>query len=316
MDCDSAPDHPIHPLVTRVIDSGSSSASTSTSDSELDVHSIPNTLRQPVLTESQIPPAPVGLEDAASPLATQRAPSQLDDASELKRPSEVHDDEDDDVAPLPKRPLDTRASKWPTVAPTSKRPDDVVSSDALDKFHNFESQGVVLDRSHVFSEDPASLHVAPAYQTDINEGFESAGNVVERSQAFGKKEEEENLTAERELTGFESAGNVIERSQAFGKKEEEENLPAERELTGFESTGNVKDRASIFQRPSEVNDSEEEEEKTEEEKKREEEEKQKEEEEEKERLAEQKRVAALPRDELKVYPYDVLTVRMEKMDDH
>ena len=286
MDCDSAPDHPIHPLVTRVIDSGSSSASTSTSDSELDVHSIPNTLRQPVLTESQIPPAPVGLEDAASPLATQRAPTQLDDASELKRPSEVHDDEDDDVAPLPKRPLDTRASKWPTVAPTSKRPDDVVSSDALDKFHNFESQGVVLDRSHVFSEDPASLHVAPAYQTDINEGFESAGNVVERSQAFGKKEEEE------------------------------ENLPAERELTGFESTGNVKDRASIFQRPSEVNDSEEEEEKTEEEKKREEEEKQKEEEEEKERLAEQKRVAALPRDELKVYPYDVLTVRMEKMDDH
>ena len=183
MDCDSAPDHPIRasPVSRQVTETMSSS--TSTSDSELDVHSIPNTLRYPLLTTSQVPPAPIAPVGPMSPMASQRAPRQ------------------------------------PSEAPAAKRP-EVVSSDALDKYHNFESQGVVVERSQAFAEDHASLHVAPSYQTDINAGFESAGNVRERSEAFGKKEEE-NLPAERELTGFESAGNVRERSEAFGKKEEE-----------------------------------------------------------------------------------------------
>ena len=50
-----------------------------------------------------------------------------------------------------------------------------------------------------------------------------------------------------------------------------------------------------------------------------EEEKQEEEEngeDEKEREAEQERVSKLPRDELKIYPYDVLTVRAESENDH
>ena len=183
MDCDSAPDHPIRasPVSRQVTETMSSS--TSTSDSELDVHSIPNTLRYPLLTTSQVPPAPIAPVGPMSPMASQRAPRQ------------------------------------PSEAPAAKRP-EVVSSDALDKYHNFESQGVVVERSQAFAEDHASLHVAPSYQTDINAGFESAGNVRERSEAFGKKEEEENLPAERELTGFESAGNVRERSTVFGKKEE------------------------------------------------------------------------------------------------
>ena len=353
MDCDSAPDHPIRasPVSRQVTETMSSS--TSTSDSELDVHSIPNTLRYPLLTTSQVPPAPIAPVGPMSPMASQRAPRQ------------------------------------PSEAPAAKRP-EVVSSDALDKYHNFESQGVVVERSQAFAEDHASLHVAPSYQTDINAGFESAGNVRERSEAFGKKEEE-NLPAERELTGFESAGNVRERSEAFGKKEEvteekereltgfesagnvkersqtfgkKEEVPEEkeRELTGFESAGNVRERSTVFGRPSEVNDEEEEamelegfesagnvmsrvstfeqpapaDEATQPAEREldgfesagnvkervstfgqaeaisdgSEEEKQEEEEngeDEKEREAEQERVSKLPRDELKIYPYDVLT---------
>ena len=111
-----------------------------------------------------------------------------------------------------------------------------------------------------------------------------------------------------ELAGFESAGNVMSRVSTFEQPApaDEATQPAERELDGFESAGNVKERVSTFGQAEAISDGSEEEKQEEEENG----------EDEKEREAEQERVSKLPRDELKIYPYDVLTVRAESENDH
>ena len=111
-----------------------------------------------------------------------------------------------------------------------------------------------------------------------------------------------------ELEGFESAGNVMSRVSTFEQPApaDEATQPAERELDGFESAGNIKERVSTFGQAEAISDGSEEEKQEEEEN----------EEDEKEREAEQERVSKLPRDELKIYPYDVLTVRAESENDH
>ena len=129
------------------------------------------------------------------------------------------------------------------------RPADV-TSDPLDHMHGFESEGNVIDRSTVIFKKEEFVSVP-----DMSD-FESQGSVIERSLVYGKQEEKQEEKQEREPdVNFTSEGNIHERAANFERRDqpletidEEEDLPQEpRELHGFESQGSVRDRSSLFE---------------------------------------------------------------------
>ena len=261
------------------------------------------------------------------PVQHQVAPSRQPVREAISSASSTTSDSEQDIAKAI-HPMQSRDRRSLPAAPEPKRA-EVVSSDALDPYHNFTSAGSVPVRAHELE-----TREAPVVKSeDRMEGFVSEGSVIKRSEEFGRPTEVREAPERKELTDFTSQGNVRERSEAFGKKpleaisdEEEakeltdftsegnvrersamfgrptevretpEDAPETKELSGFASEGSVKERSAMFGRPTEVHeaigDDEEEKQEVDEE----------------ELAAEQARVSQLPREQLRVYSYEELTV--------
>ena len=228
------------------------------------------------------------------PVQHQVAPSRQPVREAISSASSTTSDSEQDIAKAI-HPMQSRDRRSLPAAPEPKRA-EVVSSDALDPYHNFTSAGSVPVRAHELE-----TREAPVVKSDDRmEGFVSEGSVIKRSEEFGRPTEVREAPERKELTDFTSEGNVRERSAMFGRptevRETPEDAPETKELSGFASEGSVKERSAMFGRPTEVHeaigDDEEEKQEVDEE----------------ELAAEQARVSQLPREQLKVYSYEELTV--------
>lgn len=233
------------------------------------------------------------------PVQHQVAPSRQPVREAISSASSTSSDSEQDIAKAI-HPTQSRDRRPLPAAPEPKRA-EVVSSDALDPYHNFTSVGSVPVRAHELE----TRETPVVKSEDHMEGFVSEGSVIKRSEEFGRPTEVREAPERKELTDFTSEGSVIKRSAMFGRptevREAPDDAPETKELSGFASEGSVKERSTMFgKKPLEaISDDEEEKQDVDEE----------------ELAAEQARVSQLPREELKVYSYEELTVGMRGADD-
>ena len=151
------------------------------------------------------------------PVQHQVAPSRQPVREAISSASSTTSDSEQDIAKAI-HPTQSRDRRSLPAAPEPKRA-EVVSSDALDPYHNFTSAGSVPVRAHELE-----TREAPVVKSeDRMEGFVSEGSVIKRSEEFGRPtevreaigddEEEKQEVDEEELAAEQARVSQLPREQ-------------------------------------------------------------------------------------------------------
>lgn len=155
-------------------------------------------------------------------------------------------------ATAPLRPS-YRPSQYHAAHPV--RPEDVVSSEPLSHMAGFDTAGSVVKRSEAFGKEEE----LPVPKQFDDPQFVSQGAIQERVQTFGAKETSaEEPEKKFDDPDFVSQGAIQERVQAFGRKETSAEEPAKKlDDPDFVSQGAMADRVKAFGKKEDVPVSEE-----------------------------------------------------------
>ena len=130
------------------------------------------------------------------------------------------------------------------------RPEDVVSSEPLSHMAGFDTAGSVVKRSEAFGKEE-NLPVPKEFD---DPQFVSQGAIQERVQTFGAKEMPvEESEKKFDDPDFVSQGAIQERVQAFGRKETSVEEPAKKlDDPDFVSQGSMADRVKAFGKKEDI----------------------------------------------------------------